>query len=305
MEKIINTISNELQVKPTQVENAIKLIDEGNTIPFIARYRKEVTGGLSDEQLRILGERLTYLRNLEQRKQEIIKSIEEQGKLTDEIVKQTEIATTLAEVEDIYRPYKQKKKTRATVAKAKGLEPLAEIIKEQKEKENLKQAKIVANLPYYITTPIIMKLLEEKLDIESITVMIQKEVADRLIEIPSGKNTGAITYTIYYYCDSEKIMEVPNSSFIPEPEVTSEVIKMKIRKEPVVKVENPKVMFMIIKSAFMQRRKTLLNALTNAQVFISKQEGIKILNKLGLNENVRAENLTIENYAELAKEISK
>ena len=137
MDKITQTIANELQVKPTQVDNAIKLIDEGNTIPFIARYRKEVTGGLSDEQLRILGERLSYLRNLEQRKQEIIKSIEEQGKLTDEIVKQTEIATTLAEVEDIYRPYKQKKKTRATVAKAKGLEPLAEIIKEQKETKDI------------------------------------------------------------------------------------------------------------------------------------------------------------------------
>ena len=182
---------------------------------------------------------------------------------------------------------------------------LKNIIEKEKAEGKIKNVKIVANLPYYITTPIIMKLLEEKLDIESITVMIQKEVADRLIEVPSGKNTGAITYTIYYYCDSEKIMEVPNSSFIPEPEVTSEVIKMKIRKEPVVKVENPKVMFMIIKSAFMQRRKTLLNALTNTQVFISKQEGIKILNKLGLNENVRAENLTIENYAELAKEISK
>ena len=137
MDKITQTIANELQVKFTQVENAVKLIDEGNTIPFIARYRKEVTGGLSDEQLRILGERLNYLRNLEQRKQEIIKSIEEQGKLTDEIVKQTEIATTLAEVEDIYRPYKQKKKTRATVAKAKGLEPLAEIIKEQKETKDI------------------------------------------------------------------------------------------------------------------------------------------------------------------------
>ena len=139
MEKIINIISNELQVKYSQVENAIKLIDEGNTIPFIARYRKEVTGGLSEEQLRILGERLTYLRNLEQRKQEIIKSIEEQGKLTEEIVKQTEQAVTLAEVEDIYRPYKQKKKTRATVAKAKGLEPLAEIIKEQKETKDIKE----------------------------------------------------------------------------------------------------------------------------------------------------------------------
>lgn len=147
MEKIINTISNELQVKPTQVENAVKLIDEGNTIPFIARYRKEVTGGLSDEQLRQLGERLTYLRNLEQRKQEIIKSIEEQGKLTDEIVRQTEIATTLAEVEDIYRPYKQKKKTRATVAKAKGLEPLAEIIKEQKETKDIYEiAKAYVNI---------------------------------------------------------------------------------------------------------------------------------------------------------------
>ncbi len=133
MEKIILKIAEELNVKNTQVENAVKLIDEGNTIPFIARYRKEVTGGLSDEQLRVLGERLTYLRNLEQRKEEVIKSIEEQGKLTDEILQAIAVAQTLADVEDIYRPYKQKKKTRATVAKAKGLEPLAEIIIEQKE----------------------------------------------------------------------------------------------------------------------------------------------------------------------------
>lgn len=133
MEKIIKTIAEELSIKPSQVENTVKLIDEGNTIPFIARYRKEVTGGLSDEILRDLGERLTYLRNLEQRKEEIIKSIEEQGKLTDEILQAVAIAKTLAEVEDIYRPYKQKKKTRATVAKAKGLEPLAQIIMEQKE----------------------------------------------------------------------------------------------------------------------------------------------------------------------------
>ena len=139
MEKIINIISDELKVKKFQVENAIKLIDEGNTIPFIARYRKEATGGLSDEQLRILGDRLNYLRNLEQRKEEIIKSIEEQGKLTDEILQATAIATTLAEVEDIYRPYKQKKKTRATVAKAKGLEPLAEIIMKQEETKDIKE----------------------------------------------------------------------------------------------------------------------------------------------------------------------
>ena len=133
MEKIIKTIAEELNIQTKQVEAAVKLIDEGNTIPFIARYRKEVTGGLSDEILRDLGERLNYLRNLEQRKEEVIKSIDEQGKLTDEILQSVAIAKTLAEVEDIYRPYKQKKKTRATVAKAKGLEPLADIIIEQKE----------------------------------------------------------------------------------------------------------------------------------------------------------------------------
>ena len=139
MDKIVKTIAEELGIKPSKVENTIKLIDEGNTIPFIARYRKEVTGGLSDEILRNLGERLTYLRNLETRKEEIVKSIEEQGKLTDEILQAVAIAKTLAEVEDIYRPYKQKKKTRATVAKAKGLEPLAEIILEQKEKKDINE----------------------------------------------------------------------------------------------------------------------------------------------------------------------
>ena len=133
MDKIINKIAEELKVKNTQVENAVNLIDEGNTIPFIARYRKEATGGLSDEILRDLGERLTYLRNLETRKAEVIKSIDEQGKLTDELTIAIASAETLAEVEDLYRPYKQKKKTRATVAKAKGLEPLAEIIIAQEE----------------------------------------------------------------------------------------------------------------------------------------------------------------------------
>ena len=182
---------------------------------------------------------------------------------------------------------------------------LNDIISENKKQGKIKNVKVVANLPYYITTPIIMKLLEEKLDIKSITVMIQKEVADRLIETPGGKNTGAITYTVYYYCDSEKIMEVPNSSFIPEPEVTSEVIKMNLRSKPVVEIDNPKVMFMIIKSAFMQRRKTLLNALTNTKVFLNKEEGLKILNELNLNENVRAEELSIQDFANIAKSITE
>lgn len=133
MNKIVEIIAQELQIKQSQVESTIKLIDEGNTIPFIARYRKEATGGLSDELLRNLGERLTYLRNLESRKEEVIKSIDSQGKLTQEIIKDLEKCITLAEVEDIYRPYKQKKRTRATIAKEKGLESLADTIIKQDE----------------------------------------------------------------------------------------------------------------------------------------------------------------------------
>ena len=137
MNKISETIAQELQIKNSQVESAIRLIDEGNTIPFIARYRKEVTGGLSDEQLRLLGDRLSYLRNLENRKEEVKNSIDSQGKLTEELIKQIEEAVTLAEVEDIYRPYKQKRRTRATVAKERGLEPLADIIWKQEETKKL------------------------------------------------------------------------------------------------------------------------------------------------------------------------
>ena len=136
---ILQIIADELNVKYKQVENAVNLIDEGNTIPFIARYRKEVTGGLSDEDLRILYERLNYLRNLENRKEEVKNSIEEQGKLTDEIVNALQNAKILAEVEDIYRPYKQKKRTRATVAKEKGLEPLSEALINQDNKVSIEE----------------------------------------------------------------------------------------------------------------------------------------------------------------------
>ena len=136
---ILQIIADELNVKYKQVENAVNLIDEGNTIPFIARYRKEVTGGLSDEDLRTLNERLNYLRNLENRKEEVKNSIEEQGKLTDEIVKALQNAKILAEVEDIYRPYKQKKRTRATVAKEKGLEPLSEALINQDNKVSIEE----------------------------------------------------------------------------------------------------------------------------------------------------------------------
>lgn len=176
---------------------------------------------------------------------------------------------------------------------------LKEVIKKEKENKLIKNVKIVANLPYYITTPIIMKLLEDELDLDSITVMIQKEVADRLIAVPGNKDTGAITYSVYYYSIAEGILEVDNDSFVPEPEVTSKVIKLNIRKKPPVEVKNKEVMFKIIKSAFMQRRKTLLNALTNTKVFMNKEEGIKILQELNLNENVRAENLSLQDFANI------
>ena len=173
MKKIEEVIAEELNIKPKQVEATIKLIDEGNTIPFIARYRKEVTGGLSDEILRDLGERLNYLRNLEQRKEEVVKSIDEQGKLTDEILQAIAICKTLAEVEDIYRPYKQKKKTRATVAKAKGLEPLAKIIMEQTE-----------------TKPI-LEIAKEYVNVETLSEEDKKN-KDKVVASPEDAVQGAL-----------------------------------------------------------------------------------------------------------------
>ena len=181
---------------------------------------------------------------------------------------------------------------------------LNKIIDENKQKYNLKNAKIVANLPYYITTPIIMKLLENKINIESITVMIQKEVAERLSEIPGGKNTGAITYTVYYYGETEKLLEVPKTAFIPEPSVTSEVIKINIRKEPPVKVEDEKSFFNLIKIAFLQRRKTLLNSLTNNGIS-NKEELTSILKSLDIDERIRSEKLTIEDFANISNLLNK
>ena len=129
--------------------------------------------------------------------------------------------------------------------------------------------------------------------------MIQKEVADRLIALPGDKETGAITYRVYYYAQAQGIIEVPKDSFIPEPEVTSKIIRLNIRKEPIIKIENKEFMFKIIKYAFMQKRKTLLNALVNTKVFKNKEEGTKILEELGMDTNIRPENLTLEDYANI------
>lgn len=175
---------------------------------------------------------------------------------------------------------------------------LNKLINENKNEE-LKTAKIVANLPYYITTPIVMKLLEDKLDIESITVMVQKEVADRLVDVPGGKNSGAITYGVNYYTNPEKVIEVPNTAFIPAPEVNSSVIKLNVLDRPSVEVKSEEMLFKIIKMAFMQKRKTLLNGLTNGNL-ASKEQTEKMLTDLGFDLRIRGEKLSLEDFAKIA-----
>lgn len=183
---------------------------------------------------------------------------------------------------------------------------LRKMIQDNKESgDNIKNVKIVANLPYYITTPIIMKLLEDKLEITSITVMIQKEVADRITAIPGEKLTGAITYSVYYYAEPSIVTFVSKECFIPSPEVDSEVIQLKIRKEPIIQLENEEIFFKVIKASFMQRRKTLLNGLTNTGIIKTKEEGKELLDSLALPITIRGENLTIEQFAQIANKLYK
>ena len=172
-------------------------------------------------------------------------------------------------------------------------------LKELIEKEQ--HVKVVANLPYYITTPIIMKLLEEKLNIETITVMVQKEVAERLCSTTGENTAGAITHTIRYYTEPEILINVPNNSFIPVPEVQSSVIKLKVLDTPSIKVQDEKLLFKIIKSAYMQRRKTLTNALSN---IIPKEKTEELLCILNIDSKIRGEKLTLEQFAEIANYIS-
>lgn len=175
---------------------------------------------------------------------------------------------------------------------------------EKNKKEGLEKVKVVANLPYYITTPIIMKLLEDKLPIESITVMIQKEVAERLSEVPGGKETGSITYTIWYYTEPKIVLEVPPESFIPEPEVRSSVIKFNILENPRIQVKNEELFFKIIKVAFMQKRKTLVNALVNGGIFKNKSQAEECLQSLNIDTKIRGEKLTLEQYNEISKYVN-
>ena len=158
--------------------------------------------------------------------------------------------------------------------------------------------KVVANLPYYITTPIIMKLLEDKLKIKSITVMVQKEVGERICATHKDKEYGAITVSVQYYSEPQIIIDVPKENFLPAPEVDSCVIRLDMREKPLVSLKDEKLFFRLVKGAFTQRRKTINNSLTCSGK--SKEEIIAALNKLGIDSKLRAENLSIQQYADIA-----
>ncbi|MBR4110639.1 MAG: 16S rRNA (adenine(1518)-N(6)/adenine(1519)-N(6))-dimethyltransferase RsmA [Clostridia bacterium] len=158
--------------------------------------------------------------------------------------------------------------------------------------------KVVANLPYYITTPIIMTLLENKYNLQSITVMVQKEVGRRICSEPGSKEYGAITVSVKYYSDAKIIIDVPKDNFLPAPEVDSCVIKLDIRKTPIVELNDEKLFFEIIKNGFCQRRKTILNSLTSNG--ITKEKLKDILDKLELSEKLRAEDLSIYDFANIS-----
>ena len=181
---------------------------------------------------------------------------------------------------------------------------LNEIIAEKRKQTEIKNVKIVANLPYYISTPIIMKLLENRLDIDEIIVMVQKEVAERLTAKTGTRLSGAITYAVEYYSDATSIIKVPKESFVPSPKVESEVIKLKVRKDKKIQVKDEKLLFNIISKSFMQRRKTLSNALLNNNIMHSKEDVKKMWIELGMDENVRGESLTLEQFGKIADYIA-
>lgn len=163
--------------------------------------------------------------------------------------------------------------------------------------------KVVANLPYYITTPIIMKLLEEKLNLSSITIMVQKEVGDRIKAAPGGKEYGALSVAVQYYAKPSQVLLVPPHSFIPQPEVDSIVLKLDILEEPAVKVQDEKLFFRVVKASFGQRRKTLLNALSAGNLGLSKEQFKEVLAAVDVDENRRGETLCLQEFANITNNI--
>ncbi len=165
--------------------------------------------------------------------------------------------------------------------------------------------KVIGNLPYYITTPIIMKFLEDKVPVESIIIMIQKEVADRMNAKPGKKDYGALSVAVQYYCTTEIITVVPPTVFIPQPKVESSVIKLNVLKEPSVKVEKESLFFSVVKDAFGKRRKTLLNALSSGNLQLNKDMVREVLQKCEIDEKRRGETLSLQEFANIANEVNK
>lgn len=164
-----------------------------------------------------------------------------------------------------------------------------------------KPIKVVANLPYYITTPIIMGLFEKKVNVDSITVMVQKEVADRMKSGPGSKDYGALSLAVQYYSKPEIVANVPPNCFMPRPNVSSAVIRLKLYDEMAVKVENENLLFRLIRASFNQRRKTLVNGIKNSgELNYTKEQVVEALAKMGLNENIRGEALTLEQFGKLS-----
>ena len=179
---------------------------------------------------------------------------------------------------------------------------LSKLIEERLSEYNLTNVRIVGNLPYYITTPIIMKLLKMRTATDSITVMMQKEVGDRILAGPGSKQIGVITYSVQYYADVSKVIDVGRESFYPSPKVDSVVLRLDIRKNPAVTVSDEDFFFKTIKAGFMMRRKTLLNSLTSLDGF-SKPVIEEALNNVNIEANRRAESLSMEEFARLSEEL--
>lgn len=215
---IIETLAGEFHLNPQQVEHTVELIDEGNTIPFIARYRKEVTGGLSDVTLRDLDERLTYLRNLEDRKEEVIRLIEEQGKLTEELKEKIQEAQVLQRVEDLYKPYKQKKATRASKAKARGLEPLALIFRAQEKEEGSPEDFAAAFVSEEKEVPDAQAAIDGAKDIiaemisddPELTAQVRKKTQNTGLIVTEAQDPEEKTVYEMYYEYQEAIKKIPN-----------------------------------------------------------------------------------------------
>ena len=175
-----------------------------------------------------------------------------------------------------------------------------------RERNNDRPIKVVANLPYYITTPIIMGLFESHVPIDSITIMVQKEVADRMQEGPGSKEYGALSLAVQYYAKPEIVVNVPPSCFMPQPKVGSAVIRLTRHEQSPVQVDNEKLMFQVIRASFNQRRKTLANGLNNFGSFgLSKEEIQSCIEELGVPVNIRGEALSLEQFAELANIINR